>query len=81
MPGMTYINVRIAPTYVILELTVYSPSLTVAISRVPKSEAARLPNKTYPVENEKDEYFVGLDVFHQLHCLVRDGDASSEGEQ
>ncbi|KII95582.1 hypothetical protein PLICRDRAFT_34492 [Plicaturopsis crispa FD-325 SS-3] len=40
-----------------------------AISRVPKSEAARLPNKTYPVENEKDKYFVGLDVFHQLHCL------------
>ncbi|KAF9467182.1 hypothetical protein BDZ94DRAFT_58297 [Collybia nuda] len=40
-----------------------------AISRIPKSDAARLPNKTYPLLGDEGHYVVGLDVFHQLHCL------------
>jgi hypothetical protein len=40
------------------------------IVKIPRSEAARLPNKTYPIQNEPGYYLAGLDVFHQLHCLV-----------
>jgi len=39
------------------------------IMKIPKSEAALLPNKTYPIKNEPGYYLAGLDIFHQLHCL------------
>ncbi|KAJ7256023.1 hypothetical protein C8J57DRAFT_1075190 [Mycena rebaudengoi] len=38
------------------------------ISRIPKHEAERLPNKTSP---DPGFYIAGLNVFHELHCLVR----------
>jgi hypothetical protein len=40
--------------------------------RVEASAHARFLNKTmrYPVAGYEDNYVVGLDVFHQLHCLV-----------
>jgi hypothetical protein len=38
--------------------------------RLPKSEAARLPNRTYPIADEPGFYIAQFDVFHQLHCLV-----------
>lgn len=41
------------------------------IMKIPRSEAVLLPNKTYPIKNEPGYYLAGLDVFHQLHCLVR----------
>ncbi|KAK0476495.1 hypothetical protein IW261DRAFT_1367875 [Armillaria novae-zelandiae] len=37
--------------------------------KIPKSQAALLPNKTYPIYGEDGYYLAGLDVFHQLHCL------------
>ncbi|KAF2181035.1 hypothetical protein K469DRAFT_671634 [Zopfia rhizophila CBS 207.26] len=39
--------------------------------QVPASEAPKLPNKTahYTVKGFEDDYMVGIDVFHQLHCL------------
>ncbi|KAF2245941.1 hypothetical protein BU26DRAFT_607235 [Trematosphaeria pertusa] len=39
--------------------------------RVPKTEAHRLPNKTahLTVDGWEEDYMVGIDVFHQLHCL------------
>ncbi|KAE9391567.1 hypothetical protein BT96DRAFT_797233, partial [Gymnopus androsaceus JB14] len=38
--------------------------------QIPKSEAAKLPNQTYPIVDDPDGYYIaGLDVFHQLHCL------------
>ncbi|TFK42241.1 hypothetical protein BDQ12DRAFT_762509, partial [Crucibulum laeve] len=37
--------------------------------KIPKNEAALLPNKTYPIKDEPGYYLAGLDVFHQLHCL------------
>jgi hypothetical protein len=40
------------------------------IMKIPKSEAALLPNKTYPIKDEPGYYLGALDVFHQLHCLV-----------
>jgi hypothetical protein len=40
------------------------------IMKIPKSEAAMLPNRTYPIHYEPGYYLAGLDVFHQLHCLV-----------
>lgn len=41
-------------------------------SRIPKSIAERLPNKTSEIYGDPDGYYiVGLEVFHQLHCLVR----------
>ncbi|KAJ7696318.1 hypothetical protein B0H17DRAFT_929641, partial [Mycena rosella] len=39
------------------------------ISRIPKEEAARLPNKTHPIPNDDGYYIAELDVFHNLHCL------------
>lgn len=43
----------------------------VGISAIPKSEAAKLQGPTEPFINQPDHYIVMLDVFHQLHCLVR----------
>ncbi|KAK6969383.1 hypothetical protein R3P38DRAFT_3243499 [Favolaschia claudopus] len=39
------------------------------ISRIPKSEAAKLPNKTSPIPGDPGYYIAELDVFHELHCL------------
>ncbi|KAJ7206264.1 hypothetical protein GGX14DRAFT_397076 [Mycena pura] len=39
------------------------------VSAIPKSQAALLPNKTYPLSYNTSEYVVQLEVFHQLHCL------------
>ncbi|KAF3018919.1 hypothetical protein E8E14_010684 [Neopestalotiopsis sp. 37M] len=42
-------------------------------TRVEASAHAQFLNKTmrYPVAGYEDDYVVGLDVFHQLHCLNR----------
>ncbi|KAJ7487306.1 hypothetical protein B0H11DRAFT_2230629 [Mycena galericulata] len=40
-----------------------------AASRIPKSEADKLTNKTWPILHEDGKYVIALDVFHQLHCL------------
>ncbi|KAH8813656.1 hypothetical protein DL96DRAFT_1757522, partial [Flagelloscypha sp. PMI_526] len=46
----------------------YNKSLQV--NRIPKSQASLLPNRTYPIAGDPEGYYVmGLDVFHQLHCL------------
>lgn len=39
--------------------------------RITKEEAAHLDNPTvhFPTEEYKDQYMVGLVVFHQLHCV------------
>ncbi|KAJ6496924.1 hypothetical protein DFH09DRAFT_945732 [Mycena vulgaris] len=39
------------------------------ISRIPKHEADRLPNKTSPIPGDPGFYIAGLNVFHELHCL------------
>ncbi|KAJ7062078.1 hypothetical protein C8F01DRAFT_1251894 [Mycena amicta] len=39
------------------------------ISQIPKSQARLLPNKTYPIPGDEENYIVELDVFHNLHCL------------
>ncbi|KAF9522204.1 hypothetical protein CPB83DRAFT_777449, partial [Crepidotus variabilis] len=39
------------------------------VSRIPKSSAAKLANKTVPIPGDADHYVVQLSVFHQLHCL------------
>ena len=35
------------------------------------SEAAQLANRTVPITDDPGHYVVTLEVFHQLHCLVR----------
>lgn len=35
------------------------------------SDAAKLANRTVPIPHDPGYYAVGLDVFHQLHCLVQ----------
>ncbi|KIM75131.1 hypothetical protein PILCRDRAFT_38305, partial [Piloderma croceum F 1598] len=40
------------------------------ISKIPKSQAALLPNRTVAIPGDEGNYVVALDVFHQLHCLV-----------
>ncbi|KAJ7120701.1 hypothetical protein C8R43DRAFT_1034024 [Mycena crocata] len=39
------------------------------ISRIPKQQAALLPNKTSPIPGDPGYYIAELDVFHELHCL------------
>lgn len=39
------------------------------INQIPASEAAKLLEPTAKVLDEPGYHFVGLDVFHQLHCL------------
>jgi len=40
-----------------------------AYIKVPKSQAAQMTNKTYPVLGDETNYMASLDVFHMLHCL------------
>lgn len=46
-------------------------SCLVGVSAIPKSEAAKLAGHTLRFSDDPDNYVVILDVFHQLHCLVR----------
>ncbi|KAJ7102364.1 hypothetical protein B0H15DRAFT_328304 [Mycena belliarum] len=41
-----------------------------AYSKIPRTQAMRLPNKTYPILGDNPRtYMLALDVFHELHCL------------
>jgi hypothetical protein len=42
----------------------------VGISRIPRSSAAKLVNKTVPIPDDPGYYVISLNVFHQLHCVV-----------
>ena len=66
MPGQNYIRVR--PYHRVAVGTPADNSLG-TLFKIP-SEALLLPNKTYPIKDEPGYYLGGLDVFHQLHCLV-----------
>ncbi|KAI0313696.1 hypothetical protein OF83DRAFT_1140195 [Amylostereum chailletii] len=37
--------------------------------KIPRAEAARLPNLTWPILGDEENYLTALDMFHQLHCL------------
>jgi len=39
------------------------------ISRIPKAQAALLPNRTYPYARDEGYYIASISVFHHLHCL------------
>jgi hypothetical protein len=41
------------------------------MTKIPKSIASNLVNKTYRIPGDEEHYVIQLDVFHQLHCLVR----------
>ncbi|KAJ7256413.1 hypothetical protein C8J57DRAFT_1344653 [Mycena rebaudengoi] len=40
-----------------------------AQTKLPRSEALKMPNRTWPLPGEPGSYIFALDVFHQLHCL------------
>lgn len=42
----------------------------VGISRIPRHQAERLPNRTHAIPGDPGYYIAELDVFHELHCLV-----------
>jgi hypothetical protein len=42
----------------------------VAETKISKSDAMRMPNRTWPLGRYPGHYMTALDVFHQLHCLV-----------
>ncbi|KAJ7851490.1 hypothetical protein B0H14DRAFT_2355232, partial [Mycena olivaceomarginata] len=42
---------------------------SVAETKISKSDAMRMPNKTWPLGRYPGYYMTALDVFHQLHCL------------
>jgi hypothetical protein len=44
---------------------------SVGVTAINREQAKLLPNWTSPVFGQPDAYVVQLDVFHQLHCLVR----------
>jgi hypothetical protein len=37
---------------------------------IDEEQAWQLPNKTVGIPGLPDQYVIGLDVFHQLHCVV-----------
>ncbi|KAH8171921.1 hypothetical protein LIA77_08688 [Sarocladium implicatum] len=41
----------------------------VAVTRITEGEAAQLRSPTLRIPTDPDNFVVGLDVFHQLHCL------------
>ena len=41
----------------------------VGVIKITADEAAQLPNQTLPIPEEDDGYIVGIEVYHQLHCL------------
>lgn len=45
--------------------------LDVGEIRISREEAARLPSETAPLYGGEEGYAGVLEVFHQLHCLVR----------
>jgi len=56
-------------------ISIYRVALTDpsdTILRIPKEQAALLPNRTVPIVDDPEGYYISqIDVFHQLHCLVR----------
>lgn len=45
-------------------------SLDCGISSIPKAQAEKLPNKTYPFAEDEGYYIASLSVFYQLHYLA-----------
>lgn len=43
----------------------------VGISKIPRSQAVLMANRTVAIPGDEGNYVVALNVFHQLHCLVR----------
>jgi hypothetical protein len=43
--------------------------LGIGISQIDHASAEKLPNRTSPIPGDEKHYIVGLEVFHQLHCL------------
>ncbi|KAG9220404.1 hypothetical protein CCMSSC00406_0006669 [Pleurotus cornucopiae] len=39
------------------------------ISRIPRFQAARLPNRTEEIPGDEGNFIIELDVFHEIHCL------------
>lgn len=49
----------------------FPPTPQVGISKIPGDQATQLVNWTTPlVGQDQGSFIVGIDVFHQLHCLV-----------
>jgi hypothetical protein len=42
----------------------------VFVTRISKKQAAKLRSPTLRIPTDPDNFVMGLDVFHQLHCLV-----------
>ncbi|KAJ3759347.1 hypothetical protein EV360DRAFT_69580 [Lentinula raphanica] len=40
-----------------------------SVNQIPKSQARFLQPKTVPIPGDTSNYIVGLDMFHQIHCL------------
>jgi hypothetical protein len=52
------------------QIMIIAKNSRVGISKISMEEARPLKNRTVPMDDEGN-YIVTLDVFHQLHCLVR----------
>lgn len=50
-------------------LTIVS-AIEVESIHIPQNEARNLYDSTVPIWNMTGEYMIGVEVFHQLHCLV-----------
>lgn len=70
--GLSFTEVRILESFSSANMCGKLMLNTVGISRVPLKTARNFVNRTvlFPHDEEKN-YVIELDVFHQLHCLVR----------
>ena len=70
--GMRCTKVRLPSAVLLTTGRADAVTLVGFFSLLSQSEAAQLPNKTILMPHDHERrYVVGLDVFHQLHCLVR----------
>lgn len=51
------------------KLTIVS-AIEVESIHIPQNEAQNLYDSSVPIWNMTGEYMIGVEVFHQLHCLV-----------
>jgi hypothetical protein len=67
--GQIFKKVRKIPSHVRIDRL--TGLLAVESIHVPQSDAKRIWDPTVPIWNMTGEYMIGVEVFHQLHCLVR----------
>lgn len=50
---------------------IYRYVVAVGVSEISKDQAIKMVNTSVPIPGNEENYIIELDIWHQLHCLVR----------